>query len=92
MGLFDRFRKKVKQADDDTSFMTEEGSELAEKAIVEREAALRSMNQEVKAPEEKTETDSEWDDFEDDIVDPFATPTNPKERKRAARDLSLIHI
>ena len=86
MGLFDRFRKKVKQADEDTSFMTEEGSELAEKAIAEREAALRSMSEEDKAPEEEIENDSEWDDFEDDIADPFATPTNSKERKRVARD------
>ena len=86
MGLFDRFRKKVKQADEDTSFMTEEGSELAEKAIAEREAALRSMSEEDKAPEEEIENDSEWDDFEDDIADPFATPTNSKERKRAARE------
>ena len=86
MGLFDRFRKKVKQADDDTSFMTDEGSELAEKAIAEREAALRSMNQKEKAPEEKPEPASEWDDFDDEITDPFAAPTTAKERKRAARD------
>ena len=88
MGLFDRFRKKVKQADDDTSFITEEGSELAEKAIAEREAALRSMNQEGKNLEETAVADSEWDDFEDDIADPFATPTNSKDRKRAAREQS----
>lgn len=86
MGLFDRFRKKVKWAVGDTSFITEEGSELAEKAIAEREAALRSMSEEDKAPEEEIENDSEWDDFEDDIADPFATPTNSKERKRAARE------
>ena len=82
MGLFDRFRKKVKQADEDTSFMTEEGSELAEKAIAEREVALRSMSEEDKAPEEEIENDSEWDDFEDDIADPFATPTNSKPLSR----------
>ena len=89
MGLFDRFRKKVKQADEDTSFMTEEGSELAEKAIAERESALRSMSEEDKAPEEEIENDSEWDDFEDDIADPFATPTNSKERKRVAREQAI---
>lgn len=86
MGLFDRFRKKVKWAVGDTSFITEEGSELAEKAIAEREVALRSMSEEDKAPEEEIENDSEWDDFEDDIADPFATPTNSKERKRVARE------
>ena len=86
MGLFDRFRKKVKQADDDKTFMTEEGSELAEKAIADREAALRSMNQADKTPEGPIETQSEWDEFDDEIADPLSTPTNPKERKRAARE------
>ena len=86
MGLFDRFRKKVKQADEDTSFMTEEGSELAEIAIAEREVALRSMSEEDKAPEEELENDSEWVDFAAVIADPFATPTNSKERKRVARE------
>ena len=86
MGLFDRFRKKVKQADDDTSFMTDEGSELAEKAIAEREATLRKMKEKEKPTEEKLEPASEWDDFDDEIVDPFAVPTNSKERKRLARD------
>ena len=86
MGLFDRFRKKVKQADDDKTFMTEEGSELAEKAIADREAALRSMNQEDKTPEGPIETQSEWDEFDDEIADPFSIPTNSNERKRAARE------
>ena len=86
MGLFDRFRKKVEQADDDKTFMAEEGSELAEKAIAVREAALRSMNQANKTPERPVETQSEWDEFDEEIADPFSTPTNPKERKRVARE------
>ena len=86
MGLFDRFRKKVEQADDDKTFMAEEGSELAEKAIADREAALRSMNQEDKTPEGPIETQSEWDEFDDEIADPFSIPTNSNERKRAARE------
>ena len=86
MGLFDRFRQKVKQADDDKTFMTEEGSEPAEKAIADREAALRSMNQEDKTSEGQIEAQSEWDEFDDEISDPFSTPTSHKERKRAARE------
>ncbi len=86
MGLFDRFRKKVKQADDDTTFMTEAGSEIAEKAIADREAALSRISQTDETIQEPTETDSEWDEFEDEIVDPFSTPANSKERKRAARE------
>ena len=89
MGLFDRFRKKVNQAHDDTSFIAEEGTELAERAIAEREAALRNMNKaEDPAEEPAEEQDSEWDEFDDDIEDPFATPTNSKERKRNARKLA----
>ena len=86
MGLFDRFRKKVKQTDDDNSILTDESSELAKKAIAEREATLRKMKEKEKPTEEKPEPASEWDDFEDEIADPFAAPTNSKERKRAARD------
>jgi len=86
MGLFDRFRKKVKQADDDTTFMAEAGSEIAEKAIADREAALSRIAQTDETIQEPTETDSEWDEFEDEIVDPFSTPANSKERKRAARE------
>ena len=86
MGLFDRFRKKVKQADDDTTFMAEAGSEMAEKAIADREAALSRIAQTDETIQEPTETDSEWDEFEDEIVDPFSTPANSKDRKRAARE------
>ena len=86
MGLFDRFRKKVNQADEGNGFMAEEGSEIAEKAIADREQALRSMNQEDATPDEPTGEYSEWDEFDDDFTDPFSAPTNSKERKRAARE------
>ncbi len=88
MGLFDRFRKKVRQTDDDPSFMAAEGSELAEKAIAEREAALSKMKKSDKITEEPIETDSEWDEIDDELADPFTTPTNSKERKRMARELA----
>ena len=86
MGLFDRFRKKVKQADDDNTFMAEAGSEMAEKAIADREAALSRIAQTDETTQESTETDSEWDEFEDEIADPFSIPANSKDRKRAARE------
>ncbi len=79
MGLFDRFRKKVKQADDDNTFMAEAGSEMAEKAIADREAALSRIAQTDETTQEPTETDSEWDEFEDEIADPFSTPANSKD-------------
>jgi fused signal recognition particle receptor len=86
MGLFDRFRKKVKQVDGDSTMMSEEGSEKAKQAIANREEALRRMKKIEKPQMELPETASEWDDLGDEIVDPFSGPTSPKERKRAARD------
>jgi fused signal recognition particle receptor len=89
MGLFDRFRKKVKQADDDTSIIAEDGSEEADQAIAEREAALRRLNQVVDQPEGPPETTSEWDNLDDEVSDPFSGPSNSKERKRVARDQAI---
>jgi len=86
MGLFDRFRKKVKQAEGDSSIMAEEDSMEAKKALAERDEALRVLNRIEDIPVESVQTASEWDDFDDDISDPFSTPASPKDRKRAARD------
>ena len=85
MGLFDRFRKKVKQADDDTSIMAVDGSEEADQAIADREETLRRLNQAVDQPEGPSEAASEWDDLDDEVSDPFSGPANSKERKRVAR-------
>jgi len=86
MGLFDRFRKKVKETDHESSIMAEEGSIEAKKAIANREEALRLLNKTESAPPESEQTESEWDDFDDEINDPFAAPSSPKDRKRALRD------
>ena len=86
MGLFDRFRKKVKETDHESSIMAEEGSIEAKKAIANREEALRLLNTTESAPLEPDQTESEWDDFDDEINDPFAAPSSPKDRKRALRD------
>jgi len=85
MGLFDRFRKKVKDADDDTSIVAEAGTEEAEQAIAERDAAIRRLNQTENSEEGSPKTASEWDDFDDEIADPFSSPASSKDRKRAAR-------
>ena len=86
MGLFDRFRKKVKQAEGDSSIMAEEDSMEAKKALAERDEALRVLNRIEDIPVESVQTASEWDDFDAGISDPFSTPASPKDRKRAARD------
>ena len=85
MGLFDKFRKRVVEAEKEVGITAEEGSEEAKQAITKREIALsKKINQ---APEKSVikEPKSEWDDIEDDIQDPFQTNTNSKERKRARR-------
>ena len=38
MGLFDRFRKKIKQADEDNGITAEDGSAEAEQALRKRES------------------------------------------------------
>ena len=98
MGLFDGFRKRVIQADDDVGITAEEGSEEAEEALQMRETfeASRSItgvqaedaDNHDKEPTEKTLTpkEGEWDDFDDELQDPFQKPTTSKERKRAIRE------
>ena len=95
MGLFDRFRKKIKQADEDYGITVEDGSVEAEHALQTRESleAEKRRTKEQKDPVEegnsKSETKSDWDEFEDEVEDPFQKPSSSKERKLAARDLAL---
>ena len=65
MGLFDRFRKKVKETPQDEGLLAEESSEEAEKAISER---IELTKREDKTPIQDTAKegvkmeDDEWDD------------------------------
>ncbi|MED5273558.1 MAG: signal recognition particle-docking protein FtsY [Candidatus Thermoplasmatota archaeon] len=91
MGLFDRFRKKVKHAEEDLGITVEEGTAEAEEALQIREdiedmRLLRREKERRERSKEDTESGSEWDDFEDDFEDPFLRPTNSKDRKQAARN------
>tara|TARA_B100000945_G_C20415760_1_gene615043 strand:- start:434 stop:1696 length:1263 start_codon:yes stop_codon:yes gene_type:complete len=91
MGLFDRFRKKVKQAEEEVGITADDGSAEAEEALQTREfleAELRrtlDQTQEGNENGQATDQESEWDDFEAE-EDPFQRPTSSKERKLAARD------
>ena len=85
MGLFDRFRKKVKQAEDESSIMVEENTTEAMKAIAERDEALRKMSQMMTETAEAVHVESKWDEFDEEISDPFSTPSSTKDRKRANR-------
>ena len=67
MGLFDRFRKKIKQADEDFGITAEDGSAEAEQALQKRESledgARKTREQEDPGKERKSKTEpkSEWD-------------------------------
>ena len=85
MGLFDKFRNRVVEAEKEVGITAEEGSEEAKQAITKRKIALsKKINH---APEKSVieEPKSEWDEIEDDIEDPFQNITNTKQRKRAKR-------
>lgn len=88
MGLFDRFRKKVKQAEDESSIMVEENTTEAMKAIAERDEALRKMSQMTTETVEAVHVESKWDEFDEEISDPFSTPSSTKDRKRVNREKS----
>ena len=95
MGLFDRFRMKIKQADEDYGITAEDGSAEAEQALQNRlslEEDIRKTREQEDPGKEgnsKTVLKSEWDEFEDEVEDPFQKPSSPKERKLAARDQAL---
>ena len=95
MGLFDRFRKRIKQADEDYGITAEDGSAEAEHALQKREsleADIRKKKEQKdpgKEENSKSEPKDEWDDFEDEVEDPFQKPSSSKERKLAARDQAL---
>ena len=95
MGLFDRFRKRIKQADEDYGITAEDGSAEAEHALQKRESLeadirkTREQEDPGKEGNSKTEPKGEWDDFEDEVEDPFEKPSSSKERKLAARDQAL---
>ena len=95
MGLFDRFRKKIKQADEDFGITVEDGSAEAEQALQKRESLeedlrkTRKYEDPGKEGNSKTEPKSEWDEFEDEVEDPFQKPSRSRERKLAATDQAL---
>ena len=90
MGLFDRFKKKTKDAVDRNEITVKEDSEEAEKILQEREELLSAIAESKKSnhsigdtQDEEPEAD-EWDDFSEDL------PTNPfsKEKDKKARKIA----
>ena len=88
MGLFDRFRRKVKETPPDEGLLAEPDSEEAQEAISERLELTRkesiSPSKQQKPPSNQPE-DDEWDDNEPES-DPFAKASDRKARKLAMRE------
>ena len=99
MGLFDRFKKKAKEAAEEEDFTVEEDSIEAEEALLQRrqlmEAIERAKNTQPPPPppgfeQFKEEVEDQWDDFVEELPeDPFSTPTDKKSRKKAERAASV---
>ncbi len=88
MGLFDRFRRKVKETPPDEGLLAEPDSEEAQEAISEKLELARkediSPSKQQKPPPKQAEED-EWDDNEPES-DPFAKASDRKARKLAMRE------
>ncbi|MBR79608.1 MAG: signal recognition particle-docking protein FtsY [Euryarchaeota archaeon] len=85
MGLFDRFRRRVEEADQEKGITAEEGTEQAEQAIAMREQTHREAPRPEEKGAEPNQRVSEWDEIDDELEDPFSIPTTSKERKRVTR-------
>ena len=86
MGLFDRFKRKVVEAEEDSGFTVDEGSPEAIEAIAQREEEIRkSTERKESAQEPMVQNQSQWEEVDDEIEEPFAKPLSTKERKLAAR-------
>ena len=88
MGLFDRFRRRVEEADDAIGITVEEESVEAKDAIAKREEALREEPKIEAEQIEPEQNQSDWEEFVDEVEDPFSKPTSTRERKRAKREKS----
>ena len=93
MGLFDRFKKRVKQPTTEEEITVDENSEEAALAIAEREKNLLKINSDIQKNEEKEdifEIKEEWDNLENETLqNPFLSSKSSKERKKLQRDKKI---
>ena len=87
MGLFDRFRKRIEEAEEEKAITAEEGSIEAKKATKSRSRNLKKKPSEYQ--KNATANETEWDAFDEEVNDPFVKPSSPKERKKAQREKSI---
>tara|TARA_Y100000588_G_scaffold264411_1_gene279194 strand:- start:1752 stop:3005 length:1254 start_codon:yes stop_codon:yes gene_type:complete len=85
MGLFDRFRRRVEEADQEIGITAGDGSKEAEEAIAKREEAFRETPPTKEENVKSEHRESKWEELDDDAEDPFFKPKSSKERKRAIR-------
>ena len=93
MGLFDRFKKRVKQPTTEEEITVDENSEEAALAIAEREKNLLKINNDIQKNEENQdifEIKEEWDNLENETLqNPFLSSKSSKERKKLQRDKKI---
>ncbi len=99
MGLFDRFKKKAKEAVEEENFTVEEDSIEAEEALMQRRQLMEAIERAKKATppppppgfeQFKEEVEDQWDDFVEELPeDPFSTPVDKKSRKQAERAAAI---
>ena len=99
MGLFDRFKKKAKEAVEEENFTVEEDSIEAEEALMQRRQLMEAIERAKKATppppppgfeQFKEEVEDQWDDFVEELPeDPFSAPVDKKSRKKAERAAAI---
>ena len=93
MGLFDRFKKRVKQPSIAEEITADENSAEAVAAIAERQTNLLKINKNNNEKEEAQnifETEDEWDNLDDELdQNPFLSNKSAKEKKKLEREKKI---
>ena len=99
MGLFDRFKKKTKDAVDKNEITIEEDSAEAEEILQKREELLLAIEESKKQDksiediQEQDLEEDEWDDFSEDLSkNPFSKEKDKKARKIAQQAEKIDRI
>ena len=99
MGLFDRFKKKTKDAVNRNEITVEEGTNEAAEVLQKREELLSAIEK-LKSSDSSIDNtqfletkEDEWDDFSDEkSKNPFSKETNKKTRKIAQKAEKIDRI
>ncbi len=92
MGLFDRFKKRVKQPSTEEEITVDENSPEAAFAIAERQKNLLKINDNIQKEEiqDNFTTQDEWDNMDHEpIHNPFLSNKSSKERKKLQREKKI---